>query len=50
MREHEAQCTLARTDQLGHDGLEIMAIRSESMQPDHRRRRIGTRFDLDGFA
>ena len=47
VREHEAQRRPLRTHQLGHDRGEVVAVRAQAVQPQHRpcRRRAGFLFD-----
>ena len=46
MREDEAQRALGTTHELRYDRLEVVAIGSESMQPDDGSLRIAARLDL----
>ena len=50
VREHEAQGQRFGQTQLRHNGLEIVAIRAQPMQPDHAAAGILAGFELDRFG
>jgi hypothetical protein len=47
--KYEAPGALAPAHDLRHNGLEIMPVRTESVQPDYGRVGLWRRFDFDGF-
>ncbi len=48
MREHEAHGEAIGQVELGHDGLEVVAVSAEAVHPDHGDAGRGPGLDLDG--
>jgi len=46
VRKHEAQRPLSRAHELGHEGLKVVAVGPQAVEPDHGARGIAAGFDF----
>jgi hypothetical protein len=49
MREHEAHARQTGQVELGHDRREVVAVRAQTMHPDHSGGGTRRGFDFEGF-